>query len=275
MADAPDAAVGTAGFQGFVELAERLADAASAVTLRYFRRELAVDTKTDLSPVTLADRDAEAAMRKLLAQEVPEHGIVGEEHGTQGHERDYVWILDPIDGTKSFITGNPLFGTLVALAHKGRPVLGVIAFPALGERWIGVSGQPTLHRDAQGLEREVSVRACPDLGQAILRCTSPGMFSSPDDVAAFERVARASRLALFGGDCFSYAQVASGWADIVVEGDLQPYDFMALLPVVEGAGGCASDWQGQPLSLNSDGRVVFAASETLRTQALERLQAAG
>lgn len=257
--------------QALIDLAERVADAARAVTLRYFRSDLAVDTKTDLSPVTLADRNAEAAMRDLLAQEVPEHGIVGEEHGTEGRDREYVWILDPIDGTKSFITGNPLFGTLVALAHKGRPVLGVIDFPALGERWIGAGGRRTLHRDARGQEREIRVRACISLEDAVLRCTSPSMFTSEQDVAAFGRVARSSRLTIYGGDCFCYAQLASGWADVVVEGDLQPYDFMALLPVVEGAGGCASDWRGQPLSLDSDGSVVFASNQKLRDEVLQKL----
>src|SRR5690554_42399 len=164
--------------QAFVELAERLVDAAAEVSLRYFRRKLAVDSKTDLSPVTLADRDAEAAMRQILAQEAPRHGIVGEEHGILGDDRDYVWIVDPIDGTKSFITGNPLFGTLVALSFKGRPILGVISLPALGERWIGARGRPTLHRDGKGEEREVRVRSVPSLDQAILRCTSPTMFQA-------------------------------------------------------------------------------------------------
>jgi len=260
--------------QSLVDLAVRLTEAAGEVSLRYFRSGLSVETKADLSPVTLADREAEARMREILAQEAPEHGILGEEHGGQRQDRDYVWVLDPIDGTKSFITGNPLFGTLVALSFKGRPILGVISLPALGERWIGARGRPTLHRDGKGEEREVRVRSVPSLDQAILRCTSPTMFqASQKDVEAFDRLMQASSLSLFGGDCFSYAQLASGWVDLVVEGDLQPYDYMALLPVVEGAGGCASDWQGRELTLSSDGRVVFAASEALRDQALSCLRA--
>lgn len=258
---------------GLVSLAEKLADVGGEIALRYFRSPLDVDTKADESPVTRADREAEAAMRAILAEEVPDHGIVGEEHGVQGADSDYVWILDPIDGTKAFITGNPIFGTLVALTYRGRPLAGVISMPALNERWVGALGHPTRHRDPQGVTSTVQVRACDDLEQAILRCTSPQMFAaSARDGAAFSRLAAKTRLTLFGGDCFCYAQLASGWVDLVVEGDLQPYDFMALLPVVEGAGGVVCDWQGQPLTLKSDGRVVCAGNTRLRDAALACLQ---
>lgn len=260
--------------QSLVDLAGRLADAGGAVALRYFRSGLTVDTKADLSPVTLADREAEAAMRRLLAEAVPDHGVVGEEHGSERPEAEYVWVLDPIDGTKAFITGNPLFGTLVSLTRRGRSILGVIDLPALGERWIGAAGRPTLQRDRSGAEQVVRVRPCADLGQAVLRCTSPAMFPEGSAAAAaFGRLRRSARLALYGGDCFCYAQVASGWADLAVEAGLQPYDFLALLPVVEGAGGVACDWNGEPLHLGSDGRVVFAGDARVRDAALERLQA--
>lgn len=264
---------GAAASPEFVELGERLADAAGEVVLRYFRGRLSVETKADLSPVTLADREAEAVMREILSREVPDHDVLGEEHGELRQDSDYLWILDPIDGTRSFVTGNPLFGTLIALTFKGRPILGVVALPATGERWIGAAGRPTVHRDARGEVRPVAVRDTASIDQAILRCTSPTMFAAcPDDVAAFERLTQASRMTLFGGDCFCYVQLASGWVDLVVEGDLQPYDYMALLPVVEGAGGCASDWEGRALTVESDGRVVFAASARLRDEALRCLK---
>lgn len=258
--------------QAFVELAERLADVAGEIALRYFRSGLTVEQKADESPVTQADREAEAAMRRLLAEQVPDHGIVGEEHGVEAEDAEFVWVVDPIDGTKAFITGNPLFGTLVALARHGQPILGVVNLPALGERWIGAAGRVTRHRDRSGSEREVRVRPCEGLEQAILRCTSPEMFAEgSDEAAAFGRLRAAARLALYGGDCFCYTQVASGWADLVVEAGLKPYDFMALLPVVQGAGGVACDWEGQPLHLGSDGRVVFAGDERVRAAAVKRL----
>lgn len=256
-----------------IELAGRLADAGGAVARRYFRGTLAVDTKADESPVTLADREAEAAMRALLAEAVPEHGVVGEEHGTERGDAEFVWVLDPIDGTKAFITGNPLFGCLVSLTRRGRPILGVIDMPALGERWIGAAGHPTLHRAAEGTAQPVRVRPCAGLDQAILRCTSPAMFPEGSaEAGAFARLRGAARLTLYGGDCFCYAQVASGWADLAVEAGLQPYDFLALLPVIEGAGGVACDWNGEPLRLGSDGRVVFAGDPRVRDAALERLR---
>ena len=254
-----------------IAFAARLADAAGAVVRSYFRAELAVEDKADRTPVTLADREAEATIRRLIEAEHPDHGVVGEEHGADRPEAEHVWVLDPIDGTKRFITGNPLFGTLIALLRRGAPVLGVIDMPALGERWIGAEGRPTRFL-AGGKVREVAARPCAALDQAILSATSPDMFAGPD-LAAFERVRRAAKTTLYGGDCYNYALVAGGHADLVIEARMSAYDFLALVPVVAGAGGVMSDWAGRPLGLESDGRVAAAGDPGLHAQALDLLRA--
>lgn len=236
----------------FEALAHRLADAAGAVQRRYFRSPVSVETKDDDSPVTVADREAEAAMRDLIAKVFPGHGIYGEEHGQERLDAEFVWVLDPIDGTKSFITGRPLFGTLIALAHAGQPVLGVIDQAILGERWLGVAGSGSSHNG-----RPVQVRPCPRLADAVLLTTSPDLFE-PEESAAFTRVHERVRLPLYGGDCYGYGQLALGFVDLVIEAGLAPYDFMALTPVVEGAGGQLTDWQGRALDLRSSGQVIAA-----------------
>ncbi len=250
----------------FLLLAARLADESEAVIRRYFRKPLAVDDKSDLSPVTIADREAEAAMRRLIAASFPEHGIIGEEHGAERPEAPYVWVLDPIDGTKSFITGKPLFGTLIALMEEGRAILGVINHPALGERWTGARGRPTRFNG-----KPAATRPCAELGKAALYTTSPYMFASAGDAAAYERVRQAVKLALFGTDCYGYGLVASGYADLVVEGGLKVYDYCAVIPVIEGAGGVVSDWQGGTLGLHSDGRMCAAGDRHCHAEALALL----
>lgn len=243
MADAP--------YREFEGLAHRLADRAGEIQRRYFRSPVSVETKGDDSPVTIADREAEAAMRELILAAYPDHGILGEEHGRERLEAEFVWVLDPIDGTKSFITGRPLFGTLIALAHRGRPVLGIIDQSILHERWVGTAGEGAVHNG-----RPIRVRPCPRIEDAVLFATSPRLFGAGAESAAFERVAGRVRLPMFGGDCYAYGLLAMGFADLVVEAGLQPYDFMALVPVIEGAGGSITDWQGRPLDLTSTGQVV-------------------
>lgn len=253
----------------FVALAEAMADAARAIARRYFRSGLAVEDKADASPVTIADREAEAAIRALVAARYPDHGVVGEEQGADRPGATHVWVVDPIDGTKHFITGNPLFGTLIALLRDGRPILGVIDMAALGERWLGASGRPTVLRDSAGT-RPARVRPCAALGQAVLQASSPHMFSA-EEFAAFERVRAESKMVLYGGDCFSYGTLASGFGDLVVEADMSPHDYLALVPVVTGAGGVMTDWSGAPLGLESAGRTVAAGDERVHAAALERL----
>jgi inositol-phosphate phosphatase/L-galactose 1-phosphate phosphatase/histidinol-phosphatase len=242
-----------------IELAERLADAAGAVARRYFRQPIAVDTKPDRTPVTVADREAEAAMRALIAARFPADGILGEEHGAVRADAARVWVLDPIDGTKSFIAGIPLFGTLVALVENGVPVLGIIEQPISRERWLGVAGQPTRKNGAP-----VLTRPCAALGDATLYATSPDMFGA--DAPAFARLKGTVKAARFGADCYAYAQLASGFIDLVVEADLKPYDYCALAPVIAGAGGVITDWRGKALGLHSDGRVVAAGDPALAPQ---------
>ena len=255
----------------FIETAEILAAASREVVVRHFRTGLDVESKSDESPVTVADRETEAALRQVLAERHPDHGIVGEEHGTERADAEYVWILDPIDGTKSFITGSPLFGTLIALQREGRPILGVIDMPMLGERWLGAHGHGARFEDAGG-RHEARCRPCSGIGQAMLRTTSLQMFETdPGDLPALKRVMDRVKVTVWGGDCYCYGLLASGFQDLVIEAGLQNYDFMALVPVVEGAGGIASDWRGNPLGLESDGRVVMAGDARVHTAALELL----
>ena len=246
-------------------LASRLADLAAGHSLRTFRTALQVDLKADASPVTQADRAAEAAMRALLEAEVPTHGILGEEHGRVRIDADHVWVLDPIDGTKSFITGSPLWGTLIALVRQGRVEMGLIDMPVLGERWVGQAGL-----GARCNERAVHASGCTTLAQARIVTTSPDAFAT-DEWAAYDALSRACAMRRFGGDCYGYAQLAGGHVDLVAECQLQPYDYMALVGVVEGAGGVITDWQGRALHIGSNGRVLAAATPALHAQALALL----
>jgi inositol-phosphate phosphatase/L-galactose 1-phosphate phosphatase/histidinol-phosphatase len=251
----------------FLALAIDLADAAGEAIRPHFRQPLAVDDKPDLSPVTIADRAAEAAMRHLIAARFPEHGIIGEEFGRERAEAEFTWVLDPIDGTKSFISGVPLFGTLIALAYQGRPILGIIDQPISRERWIGAAGHPTTLNGTP-----IRCRPCSSLAAATVFSTSPDMFKG-DDAAAFARVASSAKLVRFGADCYAYGILALGCIDLVIEASLQPYDFSAMLPIVEGAGGIASDWRGMKLTLASDGRVLVAGDRRTHQQALQLLAA--
>jgi inositol-phosphate phosphatase/L-galactose 1-phosphate phosphatase/histidinol-phosphatase len=249
----------------FVAFADRLADAAGTVARRYFRTPVAVDTKADQSPVTIADREAETAMRTLIADAYPAHGVLGEEHGASATGADHVWVLDPIDGTKSFISGVPLFGVLIALLREGRPILGIIEQPISRERWLGRAGAPSTLNGAP-----IKSRACPTLGAASLFATTPDMFQGAD-AAAFERLAKRVRLVRHGADCYAAGLLAMGFIDLVVESTLKPYDYCALVPVIEGAGGMVTDWAGRPLGLESDGRMAAAGDRRAHRAALDAL----
>ncbi|MDH3660812.1 MAG: histidinol-phosphatase [Alphaproteobacteria bacterium] len=251
----------------FLVFAERLADAAGAVITPYFRSRIAIDQKADASPVTIADREAEQAMRALIEETFPEHGIEGEEFGAVRLDADYVWHLDPIDGTKSFITGRPLFGTLVSVAHRGRPVVGVIDHCILDERWTGAAGMTSRWNGD-----DIAVRSCPSLGEAVLYVTSPRMFQKPGEAEGYRRVEDAVALPMYGGDCYAYGQLAMGFADIIVEADLDTHDYLALIPVIEGAGGIITDWEGRALDPDSDGRIVAAGDKRVHAEALALLK---
>jgi inositol-phosphate phosphatase/L-galactose 1-phosphate phosphatase/histidinol-phosphatase len=251
-----------------VALAQRLADAARPIAARYFRTGLIVDDKSDSSPVTIADREAETAMRALLGEHVPDHGVFGEEHGAVRTDAEYVWVLDPIDGTKAYITGLPIFGTLIALLHRGQPVLGVIDQPILGERWLGVDGERSTLNG-----KPIQVRACASLDRAYMYSTAPIMFPG-----AFEKRHQAltQRVKLFrwGGDCYAYGLLAAGHVDLVVENSLKLYDFAALVPVIKGAGGLITDWRGKPLDVHSDGSVLAAGDAAVHRAAIDVLNGA-
>jgi len=247
-----------------------LADVAGPIARSYFRQPLDVESKPDLSPVTIADKEIEARLRGMIRARYPDHGILGEEQGRDATDSEYVWVLDPIDGTKSFISGNPLFGTLIALLRHGRPVLGIIDHPVLGERWAGGPGLPALLNG-----RACRTRACARLADAIVMSTSPDSFGAAD-LARFDSVSLAARLRRFGGDCYSYALLASGHIDAVLASSLQPYDFMPLLAVVESAGGVMTGWRGERLEIDDyDGRVLAAATPALHAEILALLDAGG
>ncbi|MGH6959684.1 MAG: histidinol-phosphatase [Dongiaceae bacterium] len=248
-----------------VAFAGRLADASGAIARRYFRSGVGIEIKPDRSPVTVADKEAEAAIRKLIAAADPTHGVIGEEYGPDRPDAEFVWILDPIDGTKSFITGRPMFGTLIALLQDGRPVLGVIDHPALGERWVGAAGHPTRMNGAP-----VRTRACPRPADAALFASSPHYFVD-DALPAFERVRQATNQVLYSSDCYAYGLIASGFADLMVDAKMGLYDYIAAVPVVEGAGGVMTDWDGKPLTLRSGDRVVASGDARLHAQVLELL----
>ena len=250
----------------FVALAGQLADASGSVIRRHFRTPISVEEKDDDSPVTVADRDAETAMRAIIQEAFPDHGIVGEEHDDVNPGADYLWVLDPIDGTKAFIAGKPTFGTLIGLVRGGTPILGVIDQPVYGERWIGAAGQPTTFNGATA-----RTRACGRLDHAILNTTGPDLF--PDDAtdAGFQRLAGKVKRTLYGGDCYAYGLLASGFIDVVAEAGLKAHDFCALAPVVVGAGGAMTDWSGAPLTIDSDGAVLACGDPGLVDAAVESL----
>ena len=243
-----------------------LADAAGRIALTHFRSNIDFERKQDLSPVTVADRAIEQELRRLISMRFPHHGILGEETGATPGDR-YTWYLDPIDGTKSFISGMPLFGTLIALAdeRKGAVVAGMIDMPALAERWYGSSSGTTFNDTPAKVSRALN------LEDAQIYTSSPDFFS-PEDWARYDTLSRKAIFRRFGGDCYQYGLLTSGYCDLVVESSLKSFDFMALVPVIEGAGGVIRDWEGRPLTRNSDGRVVAAANETLLRQALAILR---
>lgn len=233
-------------------LAHRLADAARAAIVPLFRSQLGSERKPDASPVTEADRAAEAAMRRLIKAEFPRDAIHGEEFGAETGSSGRTWVLDPIDGTTAFLAGRPIFGTLIALVQEGWPVLGVIDQPVLQERWIGVTGQPTLFNGAP-----IRTRACRTLGDATLATTGPHYFDQHDGDHFMALAAKTDhRRMVMGGDCYNYAMLASGHVDVVCEANLKLHDYAALIPVVEGAGGTMADWNGEPLHAASSGHVI-------------------
>ena len=224
--------------------AETLADAAAAVVRRRFRRPGAIEHKDShvprAQPVTAADREAEAAMRELIEARYPDHGILGEEGGAARADSPWQWVLDPIDGTHAFLAGFPLFGTLIGLLHRGRPVLGIVDQPAVGERFTGSPGGATLNG------RAIACRPCAGLDHAVAAATDPAMFTAEAEAVAWTQLRRRAAAVQLGGNCYAYAMLAAGYLDLVVEADLKPWDVCALVPLVQAAGGVIAAWDGGP-----------------------------
>ena len=250
-----------------IALAHRLADAARAAIRPHFRQPVDAERKSDATPVTIADRSAEEAMRRILTAEVPQDGVYGEEFGVTEGRSGRQWVLDPVDGTCSFLVGRPIFGTLIALVVDGWPVLGVIDQPILEERWLGVAGQATTLNG-----EPVSTRPCPRLSDATLATTGPQYFTQ-DEGDRFMALAQKTdhKRMVMGGDCYNYALLATGFVDVVCESGLKLHDFAALVPVVEGAGGTMCDWNGEPLHAGSDGHVLAIGDPARLEDVLEAL----
>lgn len=242
-----------------------MADASGAVIAPYFRQPFAVDDKSDQSPVTAADRDAESAIRAIIERHRPEDGIIGEEFGNSRTDAEFVWVIDPIDGTRSFIAGRPIFGTLIAVVRGGTPIVGIIDQPISGERWSAGPDQTTMLAGAP-----VRSRACPGLANAVMATTSPSLFSDSEQ-GRYAAVEAAAKDVVYGGDCYNYGLIAAGSVDLVIESGLKPFDYCALAPIVEKSGGIITDWSGQPLTLESDGTVVAAGDRATHAEALRLL----
>lgn len=261
-----------ADIDDILDLAGRLADAARPGILANYRSGIGHIAKGDESPVTEADRAAERAMRDIIETERPNDGIFGEEFGVTNADAETVWILDPIDGTKAFITGKPVFGILIGVVRDGLAIAGVTDGPATGDRWIGGIGKQTLFNG-----QPVSTRAGQSLGDAWLTATSPEMFQGAN-AARFDALMDATRYTTFGSECQGYGQLACGWVDLVCEDTLAPYDYAALIPIVEGAGGVITDWSGSPLTFAAGDNdkahsVIAAADAPLHKAAVDILSA--
>lgn len=235
-----------------IALALRLAEAAGAAIRPHFRSEVATERKGDATPVTLADRAGEEAMRRILKAEAPRDTVIGEEFGVEAGSSGRSWVLDPIDGTTSFLVGRPIFGTLIALVVEGWPVLGVIDQPILGERWVGAAGRPTTFNG-----QPVRTRPCRALAEATLATTGPHYFDDHQGSHFMGLAAKTDhKRMVMGGDCYNYGLLALGHIDLVCEANLKLHDWAALVPIVEGAGGTMCDWSGDPLHAGSDGHVL-------------------
>ncbi len=251
-----------------VAFLDRLADAAGAAILPHFRTPFTVENKaaSGFDPVTVADRAAETAMRALIGAAYPGHGILGEEFGAERADADDVWVLDPIDGTRAFISGLPVWGTLIGLVSGGRASLGMMAQPFTGERYAG-DGRSAWYRGPGG-DRTLATRSCTTLEEAALSTTTPALFKGAE-AQAYRRVEERVRLVRYGCDCYAYAMVAAGHIDLVVEAGLHPYDIVALIPIIEGAGGIVTSWDGGPAT--AGGNVVAAGDRRVHEAALEAL----
>ena len=253
----------------FAAFVDELASVAGETIRPFFRTALGVENKSPgggFDPVTAADRAAEAAMRALIKKTFPEHEIVGEELGVERPDAEYVWVLDPIDGTKSFICGMPVWGTLIALTRRGKPIYGMMHQPFTREHFTG-DGSAASYRGPAG-DRALRARPCAALDDAVLLTTSPLLMREADR-RTFRRVEQAVRLSRYGGDCYAYCMLAAGQLDLVIETELKPYDVLPLIPIIEGSGGVITTWEDSPP--HQGGRIVAAGDERTHAKAMELL----
>ena len=267
----------------FAALVERLAQVSGEVILPFFRSAIGAEDKSRggaFDPVTEADRGAESAMRRLIGQTFPAHGVIGEEYGADRPDAEYVWVLDPIDGTKSFISGMPTWGTLIGLMHRGRPVYGMMAQPFTRERFYGDGKRSRLRTFAatrgdlppsDWATRILRTRSCASLSEASLFTTSPLLIREDADREAYRRVESRVRLPRYGGDCYAYCALAAGFVDLVIETNLKPHDVVALTPIIEGAGGVVTTWDGDDPT--KGGRILAAGDRRVYDEARRLLLA--
>jgi histidinol-phosphatase len=250
-----------------LDFAHELADLSGAAILPHFRKKIAVGNKASLGfdPVTIADRAAERRIRKAIAARFPQHGVIGEEFAPVASKGRYNWVVDPIDGTRAFITGMPVWGTLIGLLDGDAPVLGVMDQPYTRERFWGAAGKAN-GRAQDGAIRRLKTRPCARLADAVLTSTHPDLFSRAGEQGAFAQIKSEARMTRFGGDCYAYCLLAAGFIDLIVEAGLKPFDVVALVPIIEGAGGCITTWQGKPAG--SGGRIVAAGDARVHKQAM-------
>lgn len=258
-------------FKDLLALAHDLADQSGAIIRPQFRRPIAVANKAGVNafdPVTKADRAAERVIAKAIRARVPDHGMVGEEYGSVRPDAPFQWVIDPIDGTRSFITGTPMWGTLIGLLHQGDPVLGLMNQPFTGERFWSAE-KAAYAREAGGKPRRIRTRACARVADALMMTTTPELFQPGAEADGFARVRQNVRMTRYGGDCYAYCLLASGFVDLVIETGLKSYDVVALIPIVERAGGRMTTWDGRPAT--NGGRIVASGDPALHDRVLKLL----
>ena len=247
-----------------VSFANHLSDESAKVIKQYFRQSIEKENKEDESPVTIADKKTELKIRDLIMDKYPDHGILGEEFEGKDIESEYLWVIDPIDGTRSFIAGHKDFGTLIALLHNKKPIIGIINCPMHEERWLGIDGKQTTMNG-----QKINTSNKQTVEESYLSSTGLYMFENDDFKRGFEKIIDKTRYHRFGGDCYNYGMVASGYIDIVIENTLKVHDYMALIPVIEGAGGKITDKFGKIINFDSDGSVVVSSNEKLHMQLID------
>lgn len=255
-------------FKSLLDFAHQLADRSGPAVLRHFRKRITVDNKQrdgGFDPVTAADKGAEKVIAQALRNSFPEHGLIGEEHGSHNETARYRWVVDPIDGTRSFIMGSPLWGTLIGLMDGDTPLLGLMDQPYTGERFWS-DKKATYARDANGDIKRLKTRRCPDLAEATLTTTHPDLFAKGSELKTFSRLKDAARMTRYGGDCYNYALLAAGFVDIVMESGLKGFDIVALIPIIERAGGRVTTWDGRP-AING-GRILATGDPELHEKLL-------